>query len=411
MTYITGTAQTETRHIDFTAGLIQMTLATKGVQSIVAPLWDGPQLQSYEVSLTLGTKPEKVLRLTGAVAMAAGVDAVRIGLHCGKLLIEIPKPLEARQTLPARKLLDLEPATSWHVPLGLGATGRTVWLNLADERYCHVALGGTTRSGKTNLLHWLLSRLLVQNGAHDLQLLLCDPKGYELEPFAMSRHLVHPPVYNTREIVQVLAWLHQTTRERAHSGVSRPRILAVIDEVKELVDRCSEVKGILASLAQIGAGVGVSIVVTTQQPGSKALGDALPNFPCRILGRVVSKTLSYGAAGRARSQAECLLGRGDMLLLGPDGMIRLQTPLVTRSELRAIPRWERASQIPKLDLPTAVSIPVDTDPRGGWNRKAIDQDAVRLAVQMGATATDLHHELGINYDRACRLYEQYGGEP
>jgi len=35
-----------------------------------------------------------------------------------------------------------------------------VWLDLTDERTCHVIIGGTTGSGKTVALHWLLYRIL-----------------------------------------------------------------------------------------------------------------------------------------------------------------------------------------------------------------------------------------------------------
>lgn len=412
--FYTGTKQTEGDQIDFTAALLQGTLQSKGVVAIVAPCFDGPQTTSYEVSLALGGRPEQVEALSGALALAAGASTCRVSRWRGRLLVEVPKTEEARKILSARKLADLTPPTSWHVPLGLSTLGRPVWLSLADERTCHVALGGTTRSGKTNLLHWLLSRLLMQNGPHKLQLLLCDPKGFELTPFALARHLVHPPVYQTRDIVQILAWLQQTTLERARSGATTPRILAVIDEVKELVDQAPAVKGNLASLAQVGAGLGVHLLVTTQQPGSKALGDALPNFPARVLGRVASKTLSYGAAGRARSQVDVLLGRGDMLLLSEGGsMIRFQAPLCTGEDLADVPRWERASQIQRLDLPTSLDLADygagGVDSRGGWNRKELDLDAVRLAVSYGATASDLNHELGISYERAQRLVAQFGG--
>ena len=414
MTHMTGTKQTEATAIDFTAAMMQATLASKNIQAIVAPCWDGPQVESYEVALALGVKPERIEGLAGALAMAAGADTCRVARTRGKLLIEVPKQPEARKTLPARRLRAVKSLTPWHVPLGLGTMGQTVWLDLADDRTCHVAMGGTTRSGKTNLLHWTLYRLLTQNEPRELQLVLCDPKGFELEPFALSRHLVHPPVCNTGEIVKVLVWLQQTMLTRARSGVNCPRILAVIDEVKELVDQAPAVKSILASSAQIGAGVGVHLAVTTQQPGSKAMGDALPNFPCRILGRITSKTLAYGAAGRARSQVELLLGRGDMLLLGEGGAsTRFQAPLVTRQELAGIPQWQSRAQIPRLDLPTQIDLSkyaVDVDPRGGWNRKDVDLDAVRLAVGLGASPSDLHHELGINFERAQRLVEQFGGE-
>ena len=64
------------------------------------------------------------------------------------------------------------------------------------------------------------------------------------------------------------------------------------------------IKPALAAIVQKGKACGVHLVVTTQQPGAKALGEALINFPARLLGRVATATLSYGAAGRPRTMAE-----------------------------------------------------------------------------------------------------------
>ena len=187
----------------------------------------------------------------------------------------------------------------------------------------------------------------------------------------------------------------------------------VIDEVRQLVRRERRVQNLLSSIAEMGAGVGIHLVVATQQPGAKALGEALVNFPARLLGRVASATLTYGAAGRARSQAETLLGRGDMLLIAEGGLMhRVQVPLVSEAELTDIPRWESADQVPYLPLPEAVSwsVPVGVDTRGGWNRKPLDMDEVAQMVEEGATASQISHQFNINYERAQRLVVQFSEE-
>jgi DNA segregation ATPase FtsK/SpoIIIE-like protein len=410
MSFVIGSPNTTgqpERHVDFTAGLLQATLSTRNIQAIVAPLWDGPQIETYSDSLALGVKPEAVERLTGALALAAGANSCRISRASGRLLVEVPKPPGERKTLPAHCLMNIQPPTSWHVPIGVGATGKVVWFNLADERMCHVVIGGTTRSGKTNALHWLLLRLLSQNPVGRLQLLLLDPKGFELQPFSQSRHLLHPPEHRTQEIIKILMWVQQTMAVRAANGVTQPRIMVVIDEVRELVEQERRVQNLLASLAQIGAGIGIHLIATTQQPGAKALGDALANFPCRLLGRVSSATLTYGAAGRARSQAEQLLGRGDFLLITQDGYQRLQVPLVTHKELSTLPQGDRVNH---LELGEFWNVPLALDSRGGWNRKPLDLDTVRQAVGEGATAATLGRLFGINFDRAQRLVAQFGGD-
>jgi DNA segregation ATPase FtsK/SpoIIIE-like protein len=401
------------RDTDFTAALLQMALSQHKVESIVTPLFDGPQVETYQVALSVGGQPEKVERLAGALAMTAGVSTCRIARAEGRLLIEVPKPKSERKILLTKRLIDARRLTSLHVPLGVGTTGLVVWYDLADERMCHMVLGGTTRSGKTNALHWLLTCLLRQNSLGRLRLLLADPKHRELTHFALSRHLLHPVMCDLTEIVKALLWLQDMMAERAAHGIAQPRILMVIDEVRQLVRRERRVQSLLSSIAEMGAGVGIHLVVATQQPGAKALGEALVNFPARLLGRVASATLTYGAAGRARSQAETLLGRGDMLLIAEGGLMhRVQVPLVSEVELANIPRWERASQVPHLSLPEAVNwaAPVGVDTRGGWNRKPLDIDEVTQMVEEGATAAQLSHQFKINYERAQRLVAQFSEE-
>jgi S-DNA-T family DNA segregation ATPase FtsK/SpoIIIE len=413
MTLVTsaGRASSAKHDPEFTAALLQLTLTHRKVEAIVTPLFDGPQVETYQVALGLGSEPEKVERLAGALAMAAGASTCRVARGEGRLLIEVPKPKRERKTLPARLLARVKRPTPLHVPF-LGTTGELVWFDLADERMCHVILGGTTRSGKTNALHWLLRCLLTQNPLGRLRLILADPKRRELADFALSRHLLHPVMYDLTEIVKALIWLQSAMAERATKGVTQPRILMVIDEVRQLVRRERRVQGLLSSIAEMGAGVGIHLMAATQQPGAKALGEALVNFPARLLGRVASATLTYGAAGRAKAQAETLLGRGDMLLIAEGGLMhRVQVPLVSAADLEAIPRWERVEQIERLPLPEMVDwpVPVGVDTRGGWNRKPLDLDQVREMVDEGATATELHQELGINYGRARRLVAQFAG--
>jgi DNA segregation ATPase FtsK/SpoIIIE-like protein len=416
MTFVTGTHQTSHKvqsDVDFTAALLQMALSQHKVEAIVTPLFDGPQVETYQVALSVGGQPERVERLAGALAMSAGVAMCRVARAEGRLLIEVPKPKGERKTLLTKRLVDARRPTSLHVPLGVGTTGLVVWVDLADERMCHLVLGGTTRSGKTNALHWLLTCLLKQNPLGRLRLLLADPKRRELTPFALSRHLLHPVMCDLTEIVKALLWLQDTMAERAAQGVAQPRILMVIDEVRQLVRRERRVQSLLCSIAEMGAGVGIHLVVATQQPGAKALGEALVNFPARLLGRVASATLTYGAAGRARSQAETLLGRGDMLLIAEGGIMhRVQVPLVSEAELSGIPSWERADQVPRLSLPEVVNwpVPVGVDTRGGWNRKPLDMDEVIRMVEDGATAAQISHQFAINYKRARRLVAQVASQ-
>jgi len=396
----------------FTAGLLQATLTARKVASIVALSYDGPQLRGYSVSLGLGEQPERVEQLAGALALAAGVDSCRVARDGGKLLLELPKPDAERKPLRAGRLEALTPPTPTAVSLGIATGGRALWVDLADERAAHIVIGGTTGSGKSVLLRWLLYRLAVQNDPATLKLALIDPKAFELADFGRLPHLLHPVVSRPLDVARLLTWCAGELERRAQAGRGGggPRLVVVVEEVADLLAANREVGPLLARIAQIGRALGVHLVATTQQPGARSLGDALVNFPARILGRVASSTLAYGAAGRRQTGADCLLGRGDFLLLSAGETTRFQAPLLDGRQLSQLPRAERVATL-EDELPTAVAIAdLTRDPRGGRGRRelsAADYAAMQDALAQGAGADDLRAGYGIGYARAARIVGGY----
>jgi S-DNA-T family DNA segregation ATPase FtsK/SpoIIIE len=411
--HFTGTPPTSRTDPQFVAGLLSATLTARKIPAIVALAWDGPQLAVYTVSLGLGALPEQVEALAGALALAAGAESCRVARAAGHLLLELAKPAGDRRPLRATRLDHLTAPTPTAVPLGITTNGRVLWLDLADERFCHVAIGGTTGSGKSVLLRWLLYRLVVQNAPDALRLLLVDPKRFELGAFACLPHLLHPVVTHPLDIARVLAWLTGELDRRADNGRTSPRVVAVIEEVADVVSQNKAVLPALARVAQVGRALGMHVIVTTQQPGAKSLGDSLVNFPARILGRVASSTLTYGAAGRGKSGADVLLGKGDMLLLAAGETIRFQAPLPDGRQWGRLPYAAQVASL-EAELPTSVAAAdFNRDPRGGYGRRdlsAADYAAIQAALDEGADEDDLRGRFGIGWSRATRLVAQYRGE-
>jgi len=396
----------------FVAALLQATLSARRVTAMVSLLYDGPQVWAYAVSLGLGEDPRRVEALGPALALAAGADSARVARDAGRLLIEIPKPPDKRAVLRPDKLEALTAPSVTAIPLGLAAGGRPVWFDLADERTCHVIIGGTTGSGKTVTLHWLLTRLLLQNGPDTLRVLALDPKRGELAPFAHVPHLLHPITSNPVDVARVLTWVEGELDRRAATNTRRPRLVVILEEVADVLKTTPTAGDLLARIAQIGRALGVHLVATTQQPGAKSLGDALANFPARLLGRVASATLTYGAAGRARTMADQLLGRGDFLLITADGTTRLQVPMMTGRQYRSLPRADQVDTLDS-DLPSvALFADLARDSRGGQGRRELgpaEYARIDQALADGATADDLRGEFGIGWDRARRLQAGYRG--
>lgn len=417
--FVTGTPATAPPSGDngqgealFTAALLGATLSARRIAALVSLLHDGPQIWTFACSIALGEDPRRVEALGPALAMAAGADSARVARDGGKLLIEIPKPPDKRQPLRADQLDGLTATSATAVPLGLTSGGRPVWLDLADERTCHVILGGTTGSGKTVCLHWLLYRLLRQNPPDALRILAIDPKRGELAPFARVPHLLHPVTGGALDIARLLTWLEGELDRRAEYGARVPRLVVILEEVADVLKVNPAAGDLLARVVQIGRGLGVHVIGTTQQPGAKALGDALANFPARLLGRVASATLTYGAAGRARSGADQLLGRGDFLLLTGDGTTRLQVPMMTHRQYRQLPRADQVASLEDQLPSLALFADLARDSRGGQGRRELgtaEYAEIDRVLENGATADDLRAKFGIGWDRARRLQTGYRG--
>ena len=234
----------------------------------------------------------------------------------------------------------LTPPTATAVALGITTGGRVAWLDLADANSPHLLIAGTTGSGKTVALHWLLYRLTLQNDPAALRLVMLDPKRGELAPFAHVPHLLHPIASAPLEMARLLTWATDELDRRLTSGRRAPRVVVVVEEIADLLKSNPDAAGALARLAQVGRGLGVHLVGVTQQPGARSLGDALANFPARLLGRVASATLTYGAAGRSRTQADQLLGKGDFLLITADATTRLQLPMIGGQQYGQLPHTD-----------------------------------------------------------------------
>ena len=397
----------------FTAALLQATLSSCKVTAMVALLWEGPQVNCFACSLGLGEDPARVERLSGALALAAGAETARVSRDTGRLVIEIPKPQAERRILRAQRLDALPPPTQTAVAIGISTGGRVAWLDLADANTPHLLIAGTTGSGKTVALHWLLYRLIRQNDATELKFVMLDPKRGELEPFGHVPHLLHPIASAPLEMAQLLTWGIDELDRRLASRVRAPRVVVVIEEIADLLKSNPDAAGALARLAQVGRGLGVHLIGVTQQPGAKSLGDALANFPARLLGRVASATLTYGAAGRSRTQADQLLGKGDFLLITADATTRLQLPLITGQQYGRLPYRAQPARL-DTELPVLAQLADVTgrDTRGGQTRRDLDDNQyaeIDQALRTGAKADDLRQQFGIGWDRATRIVANYRG--
>lgn len=411
--YYTGTSGTAASNAQFTAGVLQAALSVRKVTAIVAPAWSGPQLDSYLVSLPLGVRPEEIENLAGALAIAAGAPSCRVARGEGKLILEIPKPARKRTVLKAARLDALKPPAATAIAMGVSTGGAVLWVDIGSEQNAHIILGGTTGSGKSVLLRWMIHRLAMQNPVQTLRFVMLDPKRLELRMFAHLPHLLHPVTSAPLEIGRVLSWVEGELDRRMESGRVRPRIVVVIEEVADVLARNRQAGDLLARLCQVGRACAISVLASTQQPGASSLGPAIVNFPTRILGRVSSGTLTYGASGRRQTAADMLLGRGDMLLVAAGETVRFQAPLADDAQFRRLPATETVASL-EDQLPAVVAMAdLQRDRRGGHTRRDLDAETyqqIEQALADGASADDLKRRFSIGSTRASRLRDEWLAE-
>lgn len=173
----------------------------------------------------------------------------------------------------------------------------------------HVLVGGTTGSGKSELLQTLVTGLAVASRPDDLSFVLVDYKGGSA--FTDCADLPHVTGLVTdldeeltaRALTSLGAELRRRERllagagckdlddlhRRRHSDAALPalgRLVIVVDEFKVLADELPDFVSGLVRLAAVGRSLGVHLVLATQRPGGIVSADMRANVSLRIALRV-----------------------------------------------------------------------------------------------------------------------------
>ena len=196
-----------------------------------------------------------------------------------------------------------------------------------------------------------------------------------------------------------------------------PFILVVIDELADLMMVAArDVEDAICRIAQMARAVGIHLVLATQRPSVNVItGVIKANIPARLAFAVSSATDSRVVLDQ--QGAERLLGKGDMLLLGPSSSVaqRIQGSWVTEAEVRTISaHWKR--QAPEVAYDEKVQGTEDSGPGsssgGGGGGSGDDDDDDLLAQarelivrsQLGSTSM-LQRKLRVGFARAGRIMD------
>ncbi|MGW3980148.1 FtsK/SpoIIIE domain-containing protein [Streptomyces mirabilis] len=309
------------------------------------------------VRLLPGQVPEHFVKAAPAMAENWEVHAVRVTPRkpgTVRITASVTDPL-AFPRIPKQR----GPAHLLRVAVGALETGAAWVIDL--RRVPHWLIVGATRSGKSTLINALVAGLAPQPVA----LVGVDCKG------GMELSLYEPRLSalatNREQAVKLLAALVDLTLDRMTvCRAARVRniwglpeqdrpvpVVVIVDEIAELFlvasrnekDEAQAAGTALIRLAQLGAALGVFLVVAGQRVGSD-LGPGVTALRAQLGGRVCHRVADPGTAEMAlgdlnpdalkAAQAITPEQAGTAVLASGDGWERARSHLVTEAEAEAI---------------------------------------------------------------------------
>lgn len=317
-------------------------------------------------------------------------------------------------------------AAAWRASDGrpvarVGVTAEGPWLLDLAAAGPHALVGGTTGSGKSELLQSLVAGLAVASRPNDVSVLLVDYKGGAA--FGECARLPHVVGVVTdldenltrRALTSLRAELRRRERLLAAVGAKDwddhrartadaghatgsdhrlARLVIVVDEFKALADDLPEFVDGLVRIAAVGRSLGVHVVLATQRPGGIVSADMRANVSLRLCLRVRERSDSVDVldAPDAAGVPDSLPGRG--FVSGADQqLLALQTawaggPVLPDEEPGGVVvRLAESTTRPASGPASEPAAPDGTDGRDATARSApTELTAVVAAVRAAAQA-------------------------
>jgi DNA segregation ATPase FtsK/SpoIIIE, S-DNA-T family len=442
--------------LEYTSRLIEKKLSDFNIEVKVVAAQPGPVITRYEIEPAVGVKGSQIINLVKDLARALSVVSVRVvetipGKSCMGLEIPNPKRQTVRlsEILSSRVYADL--ASPLTLALGKDIAGNAVVADLA--RMPHLLVAGTTGSGKSVGINAMILSLLYKAPAHDVRLILVDPKMLELSVYEGIPHLLAPVVTDMKQAAHALNWcvgemdrrykLMSTLGVRNLSGFNQkikeaekagkpltnpftitpenpeplkelPLIVVVIDELADLMMVVGKkVEELIARLAQKARAAGIHLILATQRPSVDVItGLIKANIPTRIAFQVSSKVDSRTILDQMG--AEQLLGQGDMLFLPPGTGYpqRVHGAFVADQEVHKVVEYLKSRGQPQYIDEVLEGGEAEAENGGAAGEADAEADplydqAVEIVLKSRRASISLvQRHLRIGYNRAARLIEQ-----
>lgn len=230
-------------------------------------------------------------------------------------------------------------SNSLNLILGVDENGDSIYTDLSKAP--HILVGGTTGSGKSELLHTFIASLIVGMPYTGVQLLIIDPKRAEYAPYKnrdrirLITEMSKAVEYLNRSVAIMEKRYKELEKHKAkdiykyNGDMDMHPIVIIIDELADLIMTYPEVEESIVRIAQKARACGIHLIIGTQSPRRNVVtGLIQTNMPTKIALHTADQIESRIILGRAG--AEHLLGKGDMLFHANGALsdIRVQSAYV-----------------------------------------------------------------------------------
>jgi DNA segregation ATPase FtsK/SpoIIIE, S-DNA-T family len=425
----------------------------------------GPSVTRYTLKPAAGVRLNKIVGLRSNLEYNLAASPIRIEAPIpGKSLVGIEVPNTGKALVGLSGLMEhpdfATSSTPLLVTLGKEISGAPVYTNIAKTP--HLLIAGTTGSGKSVMIHSIITSLLYRNGPAQLNFIMVDPKRVELTLYDGIPHLLFPVITEPKRCILALKWAakemdrrYDILQEHGEQGIEgyhtnvlapayaklermrekgkempaselpvpMPYIVIVIDELADIMATYpKELEGAIVRLAQMSRAVGIHLILSTQRPSVNVItGIIKANIPSRIALKVLSNIDSRTILDRAG--AETLLGYGDMLYLSQDSSDpkRIQSPYLSNAEVKRIVSYIKKNNDKNLDMVMDLAGSDNAIAVGGNSANGIDLDSVEadddldelyeevrafVVAEKRASTSLIQRRFKVGYGRAARIMDQ-----
>ncbi len=240
---------------------------------------------------------------------------------------------------------------SWRKRTYTTPAGKTWDLFTDAIRQNHLLIAGATGSGKSVLIHGLITTMLYRlpfDQPNGVQLILIDPKKVELSQYKDLPHTItHAAGYTPsawiaalNQAVSIMDRRYirmEKQKQRIYTGGD---LYIIIDEWASIYKSTAgkQAYQLLMRLTSEGRAARVHVILATQVPKANIIPTEIrENFDCRFALRTANSVQSRVIMEQSGCESLPRFGQG--FYITPEGTTLYDIPFVTEEEIRNILTW------------------------------------------------------------------------